>query len=157
MCVLLLAACSERADPGPASTPPGSTASVLQEINYTYSVYLARYEDQIAVDPRGLLSRRVTHGKSYGPQDAPRGPIVDYKRQLSGVEIEELVRHFAAWEKGEMGAGVADGPEYSITYGNRKVQGGTLPESIAKIVGRLQDFADSAVKVDEYTPKQLPQ
>ena len=160
--VLLLAACG-KSDPLPAAPAPSPVpaptpvhTSVLQSIDFVHGVRLLRYEDHITVTEAGTLCRLLTRHKSYGPQDAAPGPVLVFERQLSAAEITELAGLFNGWDKLETSyPTVADGPQYTITYGSKVVRGEKLPASVLAVAKKIEALADSAPKVDEYTPQQL--
>jgi hypothetical protein len=121
-----------------APTPPAPPPP-LREIEMRSGVYLARVELHVKVQSDGSVRSERTMNKGLpGEQTEVR------EGTLSSRQIEDLTASFAGWESFDAQySGVVDGPEISIRYGDKTVEGGSaLPRQVLDIHGTLMGIAN---------------
>jgi hypothetical protein len=128
-----------RADARETSVPPPpATPAPLREIEMRSGVYLARVESHIVVRPDGSVRSERTMNKGL-----PGEQVEVRDGTLTSQQMEDLAASFVSWEDFESHySGVPDGPEISIRYGVKTVEGGSaLPREVLDIHRTLMEIA----------------
>jgi hypothetical protein len=124
---------------GPATRP------ALKAIEVRSGVYLLRVEVVTTVSPEGVVRRVRTENKSYGANDKAGPPRVEVREgRLTEAQMEELAKLFDGWEKWEdRYGGVPDGGTMEVTYGGKRVRGGSrAPEQVQEVVRRVEALGE---------------
>ena len=133
MC-LLLAACAP--PPTPARAPSG-----LEPIVFRSTLYLAGIETCLTIDPAGRWERvRTTHTHA-GSNETPAAERHERTTgQLTPTQLADLRALFSSWNSlGDTYPGVADGPEWEITYGGKAVHAGSAAPAVVRAIVQSLD------------------
>lgn len=121
------------------------SAARLKPVDLHSSLLLARYESHTTISASGWLHSVMSWNKTSGPNNTVGPPKVEVREgQLSATQKVELAKMFAGWDSlAATYSGVPDSGQVEVTYGNRRVTGGDLPERVRAVVSKIEELARS--------------